>query len=131
MIGRLDLIDTSKDIALPPEGNMGTWRMAGRLAAFRPGLWLVDAALWGLVWSLPVASGLVIKAVFDHLTGAAPAGLGLGGLLAVLVGIGAARILAILGGILVNVDFIELISALMRLNLLSYVLDQPGAKAMT
>ncbi len=131
MIGRLDLIDTSKDIALPPEGNMGTWRMAGRLAAFRPGMWLVDALLWGLVWSLPVASGLVIKAIFDQLTGSAPAGLGLGGLLAVLVGIGAARILAILGGILVNVDFIEQISALMRINLLGYVLDQPGAKAMT
>jgi len=131
MIGRLDLVDKTIDRALPPEGSMNTWRMAARLAAFRPGMWLLDALLWGLVWSLPVASGLVIKAVFDHLTGAAKADIGLAGLLAVLVGIGAARIVAILGGILVNVDFIEIISALMRVNLLGYVLDQPGAKAMT
>ncbi len=130
MIGKLPWTSTSPASGLSAEGNMSTWRMAARLIAYRPRLWALDALLWGLVWSLPVLVGLVVKAVFDTLTGEAPAAIGLAGLMAVLVGIGAARVLAILLGILVNVDFIETIAALMRLNLLGHVLDQPGARAL-
>ena len=106
-----------------------TWWMAYRLSAFRPGQWLVDAGAWGLVWTLPLATGFVLQQVFDQLTGSAPATFrgGIPALVALLMGVALLRIGAIMTGVWVNATFVDTIRALMRVNVLSAILEQPGA----
>ena len=65
--------NTRPDATAPPS----TWRLAWRLIRYQPGLWAVDALFWGLVWSLPVAVGYLVKLAFDALTGSARAGFNL------------------------------------------------------
>ncbi len=131
MIGELNgnLNDNPKSAteSRPPS----TWRLAWRLIRFDPALWTVDAIFWGLVWSLPIAVGYLVKLAFDALTGSAAAGLNLPTLLALMLLVGLARIGSIFGGIFYNVKWAETISALMRLNVLSRVLAEPGARAMS
>lgn len=113
--------------AQPAEGSMSTYRMAARLARFRPGLWWLDTLFWGLVWTLPLATGWVIKRIFDALSGEAAVVLGLPALIALVAAIGLMRILAIGGGIYVNSTFLSTITALLRVNALTHVLARPGA----
>lgn len=118
--------NTRPDAAAPPS----TWRLAWRLIRYQPGLWAVDALFWGLVWSLPVAVGYLVKLAFDALTGSARAGFNLPTLLVLMLLVGLVRIGSIFGGIFYNVKWAETICALMRLNVLSRVLAEPGARAM-
>jgi ATP-binding cassette subfamily B protein len=106
-----------------------TWWMAMRLSAFRKGQWSVDALAWSLVWTLPLATGYVLRQVFDALTGEAPVRIagGLPALVALLMGVALLRIGAIIAGVWVNSTFVDTIRALMRVNVLESILERPGA----
>jgi len=106
-----------------------TWWMALRLSAFRKGQWSVDALAWSLVWTLPLATGYVLRQVFDALTGEASVRIagGLPALVALLMAVALLRIGAIIAGVWVNSTFVDTIRALMRVNVLESILERPGA----
>ncbi len=106
-----------------------TWWMAMRLAAFQPGPWLVDAVAWTFVWSLPLASGFVLRMVFDQMTGeaAVEARLGLPALIALLLVVALLRISSIIVGVWINSSFVDTVRALVRVNVLEAILAKPGA----
>jgi ATP-binding cassette subfamily B protein len=106
-----------------------TWWMAMRLSAFRKGQWSVDALAWSLVWTLPLATGYVLRQVFDALTGEAPVWIagGLPALVALLMIVALLRIGAIIAGVWVNSTFVDTIRALLRVNVLESILGRPGA----
>ena len=70
---------------------MSTWRMAWRLATYRPGLFAAALVLWAGVHSLPVLTGLITALFFEALTGGAPLGLGPVALVALLFAVEATR----------------------------------------
>jgi ATP-binding cassette subfamily B protein len=96
--------------------------------AFR--YWFLAALFWLVMWMTPLIGGLIVRAIFDHLTGAAPAAADLWGLLALLAGLALARVVGITGGIWMNATFLMLASGRVRRNLFESVLGRPGADAI-
>ena len=75
----------------------------------------------------PVGLGLVEKAFFDTITGAAPATLSLWALVALFVGVGVAQLSLSFGDIWYEVSFRRDTQLLLRHNLLASLLRRPGA----
>src|SRR5512145_677027 len=71
--------------------------------------------------------GLIEKAIFDTLTGAAPAGLDIWWLIALMVSVELARIGASFGTALSYANFWSAVGSLLRKNLLASILRRPGA----
>jgi len=123
---------TTQTIASPtvPPNAPSTWWLAYRLARYRGGLWLADALAWGTVWSLPLATGWLVRDVFDLLAGDVPRIGSLPVLGALFVAVAVARIGAIVCGIYVNAKFTNVIFGVIRTNLWRHVLRRPGALAL-
>ncbi len=107
-----------------------TWRYTLAMAGYAPRLYLLHAALWSVMNIFSLLPGLIASAFFDALTGAAPTGLGVTGLLWLLGLLAAAR-----AGLWLLAGFVEIVfrftmSALVRRNLLWLVLARPGASAL-
>ncbi len=116
-----------------PRGVAGlpTWRVVVRLARYRPWLYLTSGLLAGVMFYLfPLLPGLVVKRVFDGLTGEANASVGLWTLLALLAGIAVARQATIIGAVAAETSLRLVISTLLRKNLLARILKNPGARAV-
>jgi ATP-binding cassette subfamily B protein len=64
---------------------MRTWSYVWRLIRFAPLLYALLAGLWVVAFAVPLASGWVLRAFFNTLTGDAPARLGLWALVALMV----------------------------------------------
>lgn len=110
---------------------MRVWTALWSLARYRPGLYLTSGLLASIVFYLfPLAPGLIVRAFLDTLTGAAPVGLSVPGLLALLAGVGLARAVTIFGAVAVEVTVNQTIGALLRRNVLEQVLRRPGARAL-
>jgi ATP-binding cassette subfamily B protein len=80
-----------------------------------------------LAWQMP---GLISREFFNMLSGQAQAGFSLWSLLALLVMSAIARIYGIFGLIRTNVPFQFMIHTLLQKNMLSRILQQPGARAL-
>ena len=109
---------------------MKTYQVIGRLIRFSPGAFIAALLCAVARFGLPVPLGLVTRAVFDTLTGKAPAGVSLGGVIALLVVVEIAGVLSGAGlsfawGSLKQTDM-----ALLRKNLLREVLRAPAAVAL-
>ena len=109
---------------------LSTYAVAFRLMRYKLGLYLLAAFFWCLMWVSPLAGGLVVREIFDTLTGDAQLSIGLWGLLALLAGLAVGRVLFLTGGIWTNVTFLINISGLIRTNLLRHILNRPGADAL-
>lgn len=102
-----------------------------RLARFRPGLYLLNGLLTSILFYLfPLVPGLLVRQLFDRLTGAAPVQMGVWGLCALLVGTATARFMLTLGSIATDLTQFFAVGALVRKNLLAQVLQQPGARVL-
>jgi len=110
----------------PPDG---AWRTAWRLGRYRPGLYAVSMALWVAFHALPLGVGLVLQQVFDALAGPRPAAISLAGLLAVLVGVEAARAADLWLASRVWTSSWHHMGALLRLNMLRAQLASGGPEA--
>ncbi len=111
--------------------SLPTWRYIVRLARYRPWLYLTSGLLASVMFYLfPLLPGLVVKQVFDKLTGEATVSLGLWTLLALLAGIAVARQTAIIGAVAAEVSLRLIVSTLLRKNLLARILKHPGARAV-
>jgi ATP-binding cassette subfamily B protein len=112
------------------ENVLPAWRVIVSMIRFRPRLWLVNLGvmlLLMLLWQVPP---FVMRAFFDRITGAAPAGLGVWTLVALLFAAEAGRTLGSYGLISTNVPFFNHTMTLLRKNLLKHILRRPGASAL-
>lgn len=101
-----------------------------RLSRTRPWLYWISFALWILFYTLPLAPGLIIRAIFDTLTGRAPATIGVWGLIALLAGAELLRVMVFYGAMFLWFTFWFFAEALMRGNLMRWIVQGPGARVL-
>ncbi|OIB04298.1 ABC transporter ATP-binding protein [Paenibacillus sp. LC231] len=101
-----------------------------RLIMYRPGLYLINLFAWSLIHMAPLVPGLLTKAFFDHLEGTYAFPYGVWAIAVLLIGAALARIALIFGGFMTDVHFRFRISTLLRRNMLSHVMKEPGARAI-
>jgi ATP-binding cassette subfamily B protein len=100
------------------------------MARYKPWLYLLHAALWGMFNLSSLLAGLIASAFFDSLTRQAHMPVGTTGLIVLLVVLAVSRV-----AVWLTAGFVEIIlrftmSALLRRNLLRHVLERPGADAL-
>ncbi|HEX9018266.1 MAG TPA: ABC transporter ATP-binding protein [Anaerolineaceae bacterium] len=111
--------------------TLPAWRVLIAMGRFRFGYWLIDllsASLFRFCWQL--APGLIIRAFFDMLTGSAPAGLNLWGIIALTIATLAGRTAGTFGFVYADVPLFSEVSLLLRKNLLKHILRRPGASPL-
>lgn len=108
----------------------GTWSLAWRLARYRPWLFAASVLLWAGVHSLPVTTGLVTGFFFDALSGHAPLGLNAWSALALLVVTEAVRVAVHFGAVVVWMFNWQILEAVLRTNMLDWVVRGPGVHAL-
>ncbi|MGE7056631.1 ABC transporter transmembrane domain-containing protein, partial [Paenibacillus glucanolyticus] len=109
---------------------MKTRHFFWRLILYRPGLYLLNLLAWSLIHMAPLVPGLLTKAFFDHLEGTYTFPYGVWAIAVLLIGAALARIALIYGGFMTDVHFRFRISTLLRRNMLSHVMKEPGARAI-
>jgi ATP-binding cassette, subfamily B, bacterial len=109
---------------------MKTRHFFWRLILYRPGLYLINLLAWSLIHMAPLVPGLLTKAFFDHLEGTYVFPYGVWAIAVLLIGAALARIALIFGGFMTDVHFRFRISTLLRRNMLSHVMKEPGARAI-
>jgi ATP-binding cassette subfamily B protein len=107
-----------------------TWRYLFQMSRFGGRYSVAHAILWGVMSLSGLLPGLIARAFFDDLTGAASAPTGVTGLILLLVALalGQAALWLIAG--YVEIVFRFRASALLRRNLLTRLLARPGALAL-
>lgn len=109
---------------------MKTRHFFWRLILYRPGLYLINLLAWSLIHMAPLVPGFLTKAFFDHLEGTYAFPYGVWAIAVLLIGAALARIALIFGGFMTDVHFRFRISTLLRRNMLSHVMKEPGARAI-
>jgi ATP-binding cassette subfamily B protein len=102
------------------------WCLGWHLWRYRPGLATVGTLAWILFHAMPFFVGLVLRAVFDAVSGNEPAGLNAYSLIAILAGVEAARWSIFFGAWVSWLRVWEWMSALVRANMLSGALFDAG-----
>lgn len=109
---------------------MKTWQALIRVVKFRPWLYVLNLLLWTLVFAMPVATGLIMRAFFDALTGSERAGLGIWTLVALLVAAGLVQMGGMYGGMSQWSKFWYTGEALLRHNMMRWLVEGPGARML-
>ncbi|MGH2494971.1 MAG: ABC transporter ATP-binding protein [Ktedonobacteraceae bacterium] len=107
--------------------TLKTWPFNWRLIRYRPWPYIVFCIFHMSFFILQVIPGLIEKAVFDSITGAAPATIGLWELIALYASVELVRQAASFGEIWGDVTFRYTTGALLRFNLFASALRRPGA----
>ncbi|MBA3943496.1 MAG: ABC transporter ATP-binding protein [Herpetosiphonaceae bacterium] len=110
--------------------RLKTWPFNWQLITYQPWPFTVHCLFHTLFFMVPVALGLIEKRVFDTLTGAQPASLGLAGLIALYVSLALARLITSFGDIWGGVTFRRAVAGLLRRNVFATLLRRPGATAL-
>ncbi len=105
-----------------------TLRLTWRLLLYQPGLYVANCLVWAIFHILPLATGLAAQAFLNRLSAGsqAPAWY----LLAMLVGVAAARMADALLGVLIWSTYYYKTGALLRQNMLAAVFCRPAACAI-
>ncbi|GAB2696340.1 ABC transporter ATP-binding protein [Paenibacillus thermoaerophilus] len=109
---------------------MSTWTFLWSLIRYRPGLYIANLIGWTLIHLAPILPGLLTKAFFDRLEGTAAVNWSVWSIIAMLIGAAIARIALIAYGFVTDVHTRFRMGMLLRRNLLSHVLREPGARAI-
>jgi ATP-binding cassette subfamily B protein len=110
--------------------TLPTSRATWRLIKFSPGPFLVYTLLWTFFLASQVAPGLIMQAIFDDLTGAAPAGPGFWTLIGLLTAVQASRLAANFVKRYGEETFRYTVQALLRRNIVANRLRRPGAEGL-
>ncbi|NIK78936.1 ATP-binding cassette subfamily B protein [Paenibacillus castaneae] len=110
--------------------EMSTLQSMWRLIRYRPILYTANAILWAGVHLFPLIPGLLIQQFFDSLTGQASWSLNASSLAVLLMVTAVARIMNIYGGALTDTIHRFHMGALLRWNMLQWILRQPAAAAI-
>jgi ATP-binding cassette subfamily B protein len=119
----------------PPNSKTGprtilTWPFNWQLILDRPWLFALHSVLIVVFFTGQIIPGLIERALFDRLTGAAPAGLGVWELIALYVSVELARQVSMLAGDRIGWMFRLKVGGLLQRNLFASMLRRPGALAM-
>ncbi len=107
------------------------WWYIWRLIRFRPGLYITSGLLASMMfYFFPLVPGLIVRGVFDNLSGNKPAGLDTWTLIALLVGAALVRAGAIFGAVAAETTLNLTQAALLRHNAFERILHRPGARAL-
>ena len=107
------------------------WRLVLRLARYRLDLFLLSALLASILFYVtPLLPGLVIRQIFNQLSGDAAVGWNLWTLLALLIAIAVARQTFMIGATIVEETADYVAATLMQRNVLAKVLAKPGASPL-
>ena len=109
---------------------MNTIKASIEFVRQRPGLFALNSFLWMVIHTAMLWPGLVTKAIFDRITDNAAASLTIWTLVALLVGIGVGKFVSLYMGILTYVPFRMHVYGSLQLNMMKYILRQPGAAAL-
>lgn len=109
---------------------MRTLHIAWRAARYRSWYFAISFFLWLVFLCLPLLTGLLVRSFFDTLTGHAPATIGWMGLLALLVGVEGGRMFIFMIFWLVYLTFFIAVEALLRSNMLGWLVLGPGARSL-
>jgi ATP-binding cassette subfamily B protein len=107
------------------------WHYLAKIVRLYPGWYLallIGETLFFAVF--PHLTGLLIRAIFDSLTGEAAVGINVYTLIALLVANAAARAIAIFADVWVYFNFRWSVAALLRTNLFTHILERLGARAV-
>jgi ABC-type multidrug transport system fused ATPase/permease subunit len=104
------------------------WRHGARIVAAGPVTFAVYLAHYLAFYTLPLASGLILRAVFDALSGRSPAGLNVWSLVALMAGIEVARLVVIYSTVRFGQAFHLGLASLMRGAMLDWLVSGPGAR---
>ena len=116
----------SGDRASTPSTAFFQWR----LLAYRPLPQVFSGLCWILFHSWPLFPGLLARAFFDALAGAAPAGCTVGTIVGLVLLLALARVGFVYGDVLVGADTAFRLGGLLRRNLFTRILARPGARAL-
>ncbi|MBD1913196.1 MULTISPECIES: ABC transporter ATP-binding protein [unclassified Leptolyngbya] len=109
--------------------QISIWILLGRMIRYAFPLYALDSALWLLIMGLPAVPGLILRGFFNELTQGGDRSLQSPlTWVALLLGVGAARIFAIFTGRVTKTQHRFTMSALLRRNLLVQLLRRPGAE---
>jgi ABC-type multidrug transport system fused ATPase/permease subunit len=106
---------------------MNTWRLASRLARYRPWLFAASFALWVAFHTMPLTFGLVTRAFFDRLAGEGQVQIGAWAILGLLVATEGARIAVFYGAAVVWNASWNVMQTVLRTNLLRWLVTGKGA----
>lgn len=109
---------------------MSTWQFMVRLFTYRPDLFAVNVILWALFHLLPLAFGLLTKAVFDALTGAAAFGWNVWTLLLLLAAAGLGRAGVFHVAFRLYSEYYSMVQALLRRNLMAHLMLAAGSRIL-
>lgn len=107
--------------------TLPTWPFNWQLVRYRPWPYMVFSIFHMSFFIIQVIPGLIEKAVFDAITGAAPVTIGLWELIALYISVELVRQVASFGEIWGDVTFRYTTGALLRFNLFASALRRPGA----
>lgn len=112
------------------KNNLPFWSLLGKLIAYSPKLYVLDALFWFFIMGLAIIPRLIIQAFFNQLTGESQ----INGSPLVLIGLllagGLGRIIAIILGRITKTQHRFLMSSLVRRNLFAELLKKPGAEPL-
>jgi ATP-binding cassette, subfamily B, bacterial len=101
-----------------------------QLLRYKPWVWLLTVLAFMTLYGLNFVPPLFARAIFDQLTGAEPLRVGFWTLMILLFGSAIARQATYCALIVGQVLYVNLVSALVRANLLEQILQRPGAQAL-
>lgn len=110
--------------------SLPTWRYLANMARYKPWLYLLHGALWGVYSFSWFLAGLLVQAFFDTLTGQAHLPGGTSGLIVLLVVLAVSRVALWLSAGFVEILMRFTMSGLLRRNLLRHILARSGALAL-
>ncbi|MEU8197149.1 ABC transporter ATP-binding protein [Microbispora amethystogenes] len=101
-----------------------------RLITYSPWRYLLAASAWAIFHLWPLLPGVLGKLLFDVLEGRAPAGITVWTVVAIAVGAGLARCVAIVGATVAWAGWYLRARGLIQRNLLALVFRKPGAQPL-
>ena len=110
-----------------PARTIKTWPLNWAIIRYLPWPFAVHSIFQILFIVAPVGLGLVAQAVFDTITGDAPATLGVWALVALYSSIGLAQLAISFGSVWGDVTFRYGVGGLLRHNMFASLLRRPGA----
>jgi ATP-binding cassette subfamily B protein len=110
--------------------RLKTWHFNWQLIHYRPWSFAIHSFFHTLFFAAQVVPGLIEKHVFDTLTGAEPATIGLWTLIALYVSAELGRLATSFADVWSGVTFRQTVGALLRSNLLASALRRPGATVL-
>ena len=97
---------------------------------YRPGVYLLNFGLWGMFYLLPLGFGLLTREFFNALSGEEGAGLGVWTIIALFAGVALGRLITLYMGMISWSGFWYTIEALLRKNMLGWIVSGRGARRL-